>query len=99
MLFNSYAFVLAFLPVSLLVYQALRRTGFVRASIFALTLASLIFYGWWNPVYLLLIIPLILVNFALAWQIMPREGRTRTVARAWLITGVAGNLAVLGWFK
>ena len=99
MLFNSYAFVFAFLPLSLLIYHALRRMEFARGSIFALTLCSLFFYGWWNPLYLLLIVPLILANFGLVWLIMPRASRSRAAARAWLIAGVAGNLAVLGWFK
>lgn len=99
MLFNSYEFVFAFLPLSLLVYHSLRRLGCARAAILALTLLSLGFYGWWNPVYLLLIVPLIFVNYALALLIVPREGRSRRFARAWMIAGVAGNLTVLGWFK
>ena len=42
MLFNSYAFVFAFLPLSLLIYHSLRRRGLARESIFALTLLSLL---------------------------------------------------------
>lgn len=99
MLFNSYAFVFAFLPLSLLIYHGLRRSGFTRGSIFALTLLSLAFYGWWKPVYLLLIVPLLLVNFGLAWLIVPREGHRPRGARTFLIAGLMINLAVLGWFK
>jgi len=99
MLFNSYTFILAFLPLSLLIYHGLRRSGFSHVSIFALTVLSLAFYGWWNPIYLLLIVPLILANFCLAHLIVPRQGRSPRGARAWLILGVTGNLAVLGWFK
>jgi alginate O-acetyltransferase complex protein AlgI len=44
MLFNSFPFIFAFLPLSLLVFHGLRRAGFERSSILALTLLSLLFY-------------------------------------------------------
>jgi alginate O-acetyltransferase complex protein AlgI len=99
MLFNSYAFVFAFLPLSLAIYHGLRRLGLDRGSILALTLLSLFFYGWWNAIYLLLIVPVMLVNFALARVILPREGHHSRGAKALLALGLAGNLAVLGYFK
>ncbi len=43
MLFNSYAFLLAFLPLSLAVYHGLRHFGWERASILALVLLSWLF--------------------------------------------------------
>ena len=75
MLFSSHAFIFAFLPLSLVIYHGLRRCGLDRVSIFALTVLSLFLYGWWNPIYLLLIIPLVLANFALARFIQPINGR------------------------
>ena len=99
MLFNSYAFLLAFLPLALLLYHGLRLRGCARASIFALTLLSLLYYAWWNPLYLPLMVTLILANFGLARLVLPRAGRAQRAARAWLCVGVAGNLAVLAWFK
>ena len=50
MLFNSYAFIFLFLPVTLLVFF---QFGKSRAMLAAgwLAAASLVFYGWWNPVY------------------------------------------------
>lgn len=99
MLFNSYVFVLAFLPGSLLVFHALRFLGQERASIIALSLLSLFFYGWWDARYLLLLVPLMLANFGIALLLAPNQGRHRTGARWLLAAGVAGNLAVLGYFK
>jgi D-alanyl-lipoteichoic acid acyltransferase DltB (MBOAT superfamily) len=99
MLFNSYVFVLAFLPGTLLVFHALRFLGRERASIIALTLLSLFFYGWWDARYLLLLVPLMLGNFGLALLLTPRGGRHRPGTRWLLAAGVAGNLAVLGYFK
>jgi alginate O-acetyltransferase complex protein AlgI len=99
MLFNSYAFILAFLPITVLVYHALRRIAFDRAAIGWLVLASLFFYGWWNPVYLLLLVSLIVVNFAAVWWLIGlRNGRPQARGLA-LAVGVAGNLAVLAYFK
>src|SRR3546814_2503513 len=55
MLFNSYVFILAFLPVVLAVYYSLGGLGQFNGAVAWLLLASLFFYGWWNPTYLLLL--------------------------------------------
>src|SRR5438477_21454 len=99
MLFNSYAFILGFVPMTLLLFHGLRGAGFARSSIGLLALLSLVFYGWWNPIYLLLIVPLMLVNFALAARIVPRDGRRPHAARPLLVLGIVLNLATLGYFK
>lgn len=99
MLFNSYAFILGFMPLTLLLFHGLRRAGFARGSIGLLALMSLVFYGWWNPIYLLLIVPLMLLNFALATRIVPRDGRRAPVAKPLLVLGIIVNLAALGYFK
>ncbi len=99
MLFNSYTFLFAFLPVSLAIYHGLLRAGLARGAILALTLLSLFFYGWWNPVYLLLLVPLMLANFAVAKYIAPRNGQSPRAAKMLLALGISGNLAVLGYFK
>ena len=49
MLFNSYVFVFAFLPATLLGFHLIGRRGDRRAAIAWLVLASLFYYGWWNP--------------------------------------------------
>ncbi|MGI9315843.1 MAG: MBOAT family protein, partial [bacterium] len=64
MLFNSYEFILAFLPVTCLIFFILGRWKKYESAIFWLVLASLFFYGWWEPIYLLLIFASITVNFA-----------------------------------
>jgi hypothetical protein len=55
MLFSSLEFVLGFLPAVLAITLALRRMGLLRLVPGFLLLASLVFYGWHVPVYLLLI--------------------------------------------
>ena len=98
MLFNSLEFVLFFLPSVLGIYLWLWRQGWSRAAINFLTLASLFFYGWWNPRYLPLIIGSILTNFSLAgW--MTRQFRLGSPQRGILVLGIAFNLLLLGYFK
>lgn len=99
MLFSSYSFIFVFLPISLLIYHGLRKLGFERISVLSLTLLSIFFYGWWNPIYLLLLIPLTFANFAFAKLIVKNNGRRPHAARFIFILGLIGNVAVLGYFK
>ena len=55
MLFSSYEFLFAFLPLTLTGYFLVARWG-REPAIAWLVMSSLFFYGWWNPVYLLLIV-------------------------------------------
>jgi alginate O-acetyltransferase complex protein AlgI len=93
MLFSSYTFVFQFLPATVLAFAAARRHS-PRAGIMVLAGASLFFYGAWRPVYLLLLIASIAVNFVLGLRM---EDPLRRRATGTL--GVALNLAVLCYFK
>lgn len=94
MLFNSHVFLFAFLPAALGVYWWLRGRGLARASLGWLLLASLAYYGWWEPRYLALIAASIGTNYALGRALERRRGSRSLVA-----AGVALNLAALAWFK
>jgi D-alanyl-lipoteichoic acid acyltransferase DltB (MBOAT superfamily) len=99
MLFNSYEFIFLFLPITLAGFFWIGRFG-QEAAIGWLVVASLFFYGWWNPVYLWLILGLTLANFAIGRQLgHAYTQHRRSIGRFWLILGVGGNLAVLIWFK
>jgi alginate O-acetyltransferase complex protein AlgI len=93
MLFNSYIFIVLFLPLTLLLFFRLARPGDLRIAIAFLVAASLFYYAWWNPVYIGLIIGSILFNYALGATLgeNPR--------RAILAFGVCANLALLGYYK
>jgi D-alanyl-lipoteichoic acid acyltransferase DltB (MBOAT superfamily) len=93
MLFSSYTFLFQFLPATVLAFAAARRHS-PRAGIMVLAGASLFFYGAWQPVYLLLLIISIAVNFALGLR-MEDPLRRRAIGTF----GVALNLAVLCYFK
>jgi alginate O-acetyltransferase complex protein AlgI len=93
MLFNSPEFVLGFLPVALAGFFLAGRIGGTAWALRWLVAASLFFYGWWNPKFVLLLAGSILANYAIAQRIQPHG------SRAWLIAGIVFNLGLLGWFK
>lgn len=99
MLFNSYEFIFLFLPITLIVYFRAARAGREYAILWLMA-ASLFFYGWWSPVYLLLIVGSMLGNFGIGNLLSRayREKKKRT-GRLWLIFGVAINLLLLGYYK
>lgn len=70
MLFNSYIFIFAFLPVTVAVYYLLRWWVPENARIVWLVAASLFFYGWWDYTYLPLICGVAIFNFLTASAIL-----------------------------
>jgi D-alanyl-lipoteichoic acid acyltransferase DltB (MBOAT superfamily) len=100
MLFNSYSFLFCFLPVTLAGFYALGHAGTRRGAGLWLGFASLFFYGWWNPRYLLLIAASVAGNYAFGvWIARARESARIALARRLLTAGVAANLALLGYYK
>ena len=63
MLFNSYIFVLLFLPLCVAGYFALNRLGRPKLALTYLLGMSLWFYGANNPAYLVLLCSSVLVNY------------------------------------
>lgn len=98
MLFNSYAFIFLFLPITFTVYFVLNRKKLTLAAKAWLVFASLFFYGYWNPVYIPLILGSILFNYAVGSILIRKRGRTPS-PRWTLIVGIAGNLSLLAFFK
>lgn len=99
MLFNTYIFLFAFLPVTLAGYFLLTARERTRpAAIAWLVGASLFYYGYWEPKYLVLIGASILLNYTLG-LLLSDERRSRTGRRTVLAVGTAINLGLLGYFK
>src|SRR6478735_8263023 len=73
MIFSSYIFVLAFLPIAVLGYWLIQRWRGLESAMVWLTLCSLFYYGWWNPIYLILICSLMLVNYGAGLLIYQRR--------------------------
>ena len=99
MLFNSYEFIFLFLPICFIVFFFVARRG-REGAIAWLVLASLFFYGWWNPVYLVLILLSMIVNFMFGEMLSGAFKRgQRHRKKVYLIIGVSCNLSVLAYFK
>lgn len=99
MLFNSYIYLFAFLPVSIIGYFWLNRHLSSWYGRFWLVLCSLFFYSWWNVKYLPLILGSILVNYAVGERLV-RHPEEHFISRKQILTaGVVFNVLLLGFFK
>jgi D-alanyl-lipoteichoic acid acyltransferase DltB (MBOAT superfamily) len=100
MLFNSPVFLFLFLPATVAAYIAVRQLLGPRAVLGLLLAASIFFYGWWNPVYVPLLLGLALFNFLVARGLSAYRQMGRGDWVSLLLTfGVVVDLAVLGYFK
>ncbi len=92
MLFNSFTFIGLYLPITLGVFFLLGRRS-ADWAVAWMAAASLAFYGWWDIAY----VPLLLGSIAYNYMAGLALARTRS---GWLLAGaIAGDLALLGWFK
>ncbi len=100
MLFNSHEFLFVFLPATLLGFYLLGKLT-RQAAILWLILTSLVFYGWWRPLNILIIGPSIIVNYLLALFLfrLSQRGDQPSLSRIVLLAGVLFNVAFLGFFK
>ena len=104
MLFNSYTFLLVFLPVALLGHLALKRAPY-RLGLGWLVLVSLVYYGVWNPnpeepwspKYLALILGSCGANYLLGRSLSRLKHTSR--GKTLLGTSIAANLLLLGYYK
>jgi alginate O-acetyltransferase complex protein AlgI len=97
MLFNSYAFIFGYLPVTMAGFFLLARSSQRLAALW-LAAASLFFYGWWNPAFVVLVMASITVNYAFGFAI----GHIRSVnqqGKTVLTVSIAVNLGLLAYFK
>lgn len=102
MLFNSYLFIFAFLPITLVGFDIVGRLDSRPAVLAWLIGCSVAFYGLWNPLSLAIIAPSMAINYALARRMQSRMAASPSGGRAasWILAaGVAFNLCFLGYFK
>lgn len=99
MLFSSYVFALLFLPLVLAGFFLLQGREHRRASIAWLVIASLVYFGWWKPEYLVLLGVSIFVNFGVGLWISRAVVGSDRAGRAVTAFGIVFNLALLGYYK
>lgn len=99
MLFNTYGFIFVFLPVALLGFFSLARISHAFAAGW-LALASIFFYGYWNPAYVGLLLGSITCNYIMGVWIAKAavRGEDKQKKRL-LIFALAANLSLLGYYK
>lgn len=102
MVFSSAVFLFVFFPVTLILYFMPGFAGNEEKSIkrknLILCIASLIFYAWGEPVYIVLMCLSILFNYNLGLDMENHRSHSRKMKRL-LIFGVCFNLFMLGFFK
>jgi len=93
MVFTSHIFLFYFLPLVLLLYYLLP----VRRNLILLPL-NYVFYAWWEPWFVLLMLFNTVVNYVCGWVIAssPPGHPKRTIA---LSVAVVSGLGLLGFFK
>ena len=94
MLFSSLTFLFAFLPLTLVLYFLAKD----KYKNYILLVASLIFYAWGEPKYIILMILSIIFNYFIALRI--NKNRKREKAKRWdLVCAVVVNIGALFVFK
>ncbi|SCI30167.1 D-alanyl-lipoteichoic acid biosynthesis protein DltB [uncultured Ruminococcus sp.] len=94
MIFSSLFFIFIFLPLVLAAYYLVPR----KFKNLCLVLFSLVFYAWGEPIYVLLMIFTILVDYACGLcvaRFIDRRGK----AKLFITINIVINLALLGFFK
>ena len=97
MLFSSSVFLFLFLPAVLLVYYLPLRRWRQGQNVFLL-LASLFFYAWGEPWFVLVMIASILANYGFGLWVAHAQGRGRS-GRPAVVCAVVLNLGLLFVFK
>lgn len=96
MLFNSYQFIFLYLPTVFFGFFWIARSSHRLAALW-LVVASLLFYGWWNPKFVSLLLASIIVNYGAGYLIA--NARKVRQSKHLLVGAIVANLLLLGIFK
>ena len=105
MLFNSYEFIFAFLPIIFFIYFYINSKKLIIVSKGFLVFSSLFFYSWWNVAYLPLILVSMLFNYVIGDTLSQSNEKQKKVLnknfskKSILIFGIVANVSLLGYFK
>lgn len=99
MLFNSYEFIVVFLPITLVVFFQLGKRHNYQLSMGWLVLTSLFFYGWSNPAYLILLLISIGCNYFIGIELSNSQENWVIKKKQILFLGIILNLSLLAYYK
>jgi len=94
MVFSSSIFLFFFLPLVIAGYYLLKE----NYQIYFLLLASLFFYAWGEPKYVLIMLLSIVINYTFG-ILIDKSHANKILAKLSLVLAVAGNLGILFYFK
>jgi len=96
MVFSSQIFLFFFLPLVIIGYHLLKK----NYRIYFLLLASLFFYAWGEPRYVLIMLLSIIINYTFGLFIHKTiSTQKKTLAKILLVLAVVCNLGILFYFK
>lgn len=95
MVFSSLIFIFAYLFVTLAVYYITP----VKWRNLVLFAVSLIFYGWGEPKYILLMLVSIIIAYVFGFFIEKYRDKNKRLAKLFLALSIIGNLSFLLFFK
>jgi len=95
MVFTSHIFMFYFLPLCLLLYYLLPGTRLRNPLI---TVASYIFYGWWKPWFVTLMMTSTVIDY-IAGRVISAPGSSPRRRKAALLVSICANLGLLAVFK
>jgi alginate O-acetyltransferase complex protein AlgI len=94
MVFTTHIFLFYFLPLFLVIYFSLPRAW----RNLWITVASYVFYGWWEPWFVCLMMFTTVMDFI--WgKVITRSSATQLQRRLAVVACVVTNLSFLGFFK
>ena len=103
MLFNSFQFIIAFLPLVLSIYWILGRLKLFFISRIWIVFSSLFFYGYWEKDYVYLIIISVITNYLISLLLINEKNylyfNNKTIKKIIVLLGIFFNLALLGYYK
>ncbi len=94
MIFASGIFLYVFLPLFLGLYYLCPQ----RLRSYAIAFASYLFYGWWRPDFVLLMLVSTVVDYHCGRSIVAARARGAR-GKAWVVLSLVVNLGLLGYFK
>lgn len=97
-LFNSYIFVLFFLPLVISGYFILNHFNLKKVAMTFVLSMSLWFYGYFNAHYLLIMLSSIIINFG-AYKLIKAKKESPKIKKAVMLLAILINVSALFYFK
>lgn len=98
MLFSSWPFIAVFLPVTWVVFRLLQKHANREITLLWLVASSLFFYGWFKPIYLLIVLVSMAANYALG-MMLAQKPWSKKKRKNLLVAGIIANLSALFYYK